>query len=452
MDRPINVAVKGLESIHRALDSPYGREIHRRLKHRTPGNIAFNSILWVNLATFLAVVLAHFGLGLKAVAVYVTLAYGLIAISSVLQFIRYKRNPQSANVEWYNGVLEDAAIWSMLVVNAASEEAANPVIALCVVFTLMFMLAGASVKPYTEYAAGKTLFLVVSFCVAIFWGNQTSASVQVLFPLTVSFVLLFAVGYWHYIRQVRILHLTLSEGLLQRALEERNLELINEHRLRDRIIRHIGHDLRQPINSVALALFNLQSSPHQQQLAEQLAMARRSLESANCLIEDIVQISSYKKQGAIEVVNETCVLGDLVQAVAREYAFVAEQAGCDIRVVPSAITICSDSVIISRILRNFLSNAVRHAGGATILIGVRRRPDVVELQVWDNGPGMSREMVDNAFQEFARGESSQKTAGFGLGLNIAQTLAQAINASVAVESRLGLGTVCSLRIPRAVSA
>jgi signal transduction histidine kinase len=438
--------IKGLESIHKTMDSNYGQEIHLLLKNRTPENIIFNIILRINLITFLALLIAYFGLGLMAVSAYVACAYSLILITSLQQFFSYrKRNP--VNVSWYHGVLEDAAIWLLLIVNGYSVEAANPVIALSLVFALLFVLASLSFKPYGEYVASNIIFLGVCVYFALFWGDEITASAQVLFPLTISFVLLFSVGYWHYIRQVKMLHLTLSEKHLQKALEDRNQELINEHRIRDKMIRHIGHDLRQPINSAALSVFNLKSSVVRQDQGQQLAMACRSLESANCLIEDIVQIASYKKQGAIDVVKEACIIGDLLQTVVREYTFAAEQADCNIKVISSSIQIYSDPIIVSRILRNFLSNAVRHAKGAKILVGVRRKTESIIVQVLDNGPGMSAELLSNAFGEFVQGHSSEKATGFGLGLNIAQTLAQAIDAKVAIQSLPGKGTVCSLYLP-----
>lgn len=450
MNTSDDAMVKGLESIHKTMDSIYGQEIHHLLKSRTPENIVFNTILRINLVTFLALLFAYFGLGLIAVSTYAACAYSLIFLCSLQQLFFYKKE-YPHNVSWYHNLLEDAAIWLLLVINGLSLEAANPAIALGLVFAVLFVLAGLSFKPYVEYVTSKVIFLGVCVYFALFLGDEVTASAQVLFPLTISFVLLFSVGYWHYIRQVKILHLTLSERHLQKTLEERNQELINEHRIRDRMIRHIGHDLRQPINSAAVAVFNLQSLPLQQHQDQQLAVACRSLESANCLIEDIVQIASYKKQGAIEVVKEACVIGDILHAVAREYTFVGEQAGCDIKVISSSIQIYSDPIIISRILRNFLSNAVRHARGAKILIGVRRKTGTIIAQVLDNGPGMSPELLRNAFGEFVQGDSSEKAAGFGLGLNIAQNLAHAIDAKVAVQSIPGKGTVCSLCLPLPVT-
>ena len=449
MDLRNSAAASGVEFIYKAMDSPFGLEILQRLTRRTPANILLNAILWLNLATFLAVVLAHFGLGLVPVLCYALGAYGLIGISGSWQFWRTKNRPDASNVGWQHALLEDAAIWLALIVNAFAAQAADSVVALCLVFALLFLLSGASVKPYIDFVIGKACFLLVCFYVAIFLGDGNSASVQVLFPLAVSFVLLFAVGYWHYLRQVKTYHLMASESHLRRALEERSRELIDEHRLRDRIIRHIGHDLRQPINSVALAMFNLESSAVDPGQAGSLALARRSLESANCLIEDIVQISSYKKHSAVEVVIEPCDMGDLMESVAREYVYLAEQAGCTIRVVPCTVVIDSDPVIISRILRNFFANAVRHARGARILVGVRRRPNTLELQFLDNGPGMPPELVDAIFQEFTRGSDAEKVVGFGLGMNIAQHLATAIDASVAVRSCHGRGTVFSLSLPHA---
>jgi len=440
-----------LKSIHKIMDSPYRDEIQRQLCTRAGDAIVFNTILWVNLATFQCVVLAHFGLGLEPALIYTLIAYGLIIGNGVLQFISYKRHPLSANLHWYNSVIEDAAIWLILPVNAWASNAASPVIALSTSFTVLFVLALTSVKTYREFVISKAIFLMAVFGYAIFWGDSTSASTQVVFPLTVTSVLLFAVAYWHYIRQVKFFHLMSSEQDLRLALNDRNRQLINAHQLRDRIIRHIGHDLRQPINSVSYALFNLKRVLPENTQSEQVDLASRALESANSLIEDIVQISSYKKQGTLEPSRERLKLGPLLEMLVREFSFTADQAGRQLKLVTCSAWVESDPAMISRIMRNFISNAVRHAPGARIVIGVRRRPGALELQVCDNGPGMPPELVNNAFEEFTQGQS-ERMEGFGLGLNIAKNLAAAVGAQVALKSRLGKGTVCSLTLALACRA
>jgi hypothetical protein len=90
--------VKGLESIHKTMDSIYSQEIHHLIKYRTPENI----ILRINLITFSALLITYFGLGLMAVSAYVACAYSLILATNLQQFFFYRKiNPVNVSlVAW----------------------------------------------------------------------------------------------------------------------------------------------------------------------------------------------------------------------------------------------------------------------------------------------------------------------------------------------------------------
>lgn len=435
---------QGIESIHRSSDSPFHTAIQYRLNRKSLDSLIFDGILCTNLATGMAVGLAYFGLDLKSILIYIALAYSLIIASSLSQLVFLNSSVTGRNVHWFNCLMEDAAIWLALPVNAFSGSASPTLVTLGFVFSFIFILASVTSRAYIDFVISKAIFLIVSVCFVFLWGDADSRSPFVIFPLLVSFVMLFSVGYWHYLRQVKMLHLTMNENLLKEELEQRNLQLLNEHRLRDRIIRQIGHDLRQPVNSIALALFNFRTAHQHDTQNEHVQLALRALDDVNCQIEDIVQISSYKKEGAIEVSIERCHVGDVLAALKREYTLVAEEANCSLTVVPSSVEIETDPIILGRVLRNFISNAIKHAKGAKVLLGVRRRGETIEIQVCDDGPGIKPELLEKLFQEFVQGEG--KDSGFGLGLNIAMTLAAAIDGKVSVNSTVGRGSKFSLTL------
>jgi CheY-like chemotaxis protein len=109
----------------------------------------------------------------------------------------------------------------------------------------------------------------------------------------------------------------------------------------------------------------------------------------------------------------------------------------------------SDSVLLARILRNFLSNAFRYASNGKVLLGCRRQGDHVSIEVWDNGMGIAQDQLQEIFKEFKRLKSSQSAFrnGLGLGLAIVDKISTVLEQPIMVNSTLGKGSVFSVKVP-----
>lgn len=104
---------------------------------------------------------------------------------------------------------------------------------------------------------------------------------------------------------------------------------------------------------------------------------------------------------------------------------------------------------MTRILRNFLSNACRYTDDGCILLGARRRGDHLRLEVWDTGRGIPADRLDAIFLEFNQldvGRASDRK-GVGLGLAIVERIAEILGYPVAVRSWPGRGSMFSLEVP-----
>jgi signal transduction histidine kinase len=111
--------------------------------------------------------------------------------------------------------------------------------------------------------------------------------------------------------------------------------------------------------------------------------------------------------------------------------------------------IYTDAVLLERMLRNLLHNAVRYTEAGGILIGARRRGDRLVFQVVDTGIGIPESQQDKVFEDFYQvGNASRDRAhGLGLGLSVVARMARLLDHPVALRSRPGHGSVFSVSVP-----
>ena len=124
-----------------------------------------------------------------------------------------------------------------------------------------------------------------------------------------------------------------------------------------------------------------------------------------------------------------------------------------LRFVPSRAFARSDPILVERILRNLVSNAIRYTRRGGIVVGCRRRGGALSLEVWDTGIGIPLEQQARIFDEFyqiANPERDRKK-GLGLGLAIVQRLSGLIGSAVTVASRPGRGSVFRVAVPVGVA-
>lgn len=226
-----------------------------------------------------------------------------------------------------------------------------------------------------------------------------------------------------------------------RAAEEANLA-------KSRFVAAVGHDMLQPLTAARLFLGALpqgDGSGRQARLIERLA---RCLESAEAMLDSVQEYSRVEARPLTPDIGNV-PLGDLLLRLHSEYQMRCEDRGLDLRVIPTCLMVRSDPHILERILRNFLSNAVRYSQRGRVLAGCRREADRVRVLVADQGPGIPPDRLGDVFEEFVQLPSHRETAekGLGLGLAIAKRMADAIEAPIGVVSVPGRGSVFSVTVP-----
>ncbi len=121
----------------------------------------------------------------------------------------------------------------------------------------------------------------------------------------------------------------------------------------------------------------------------------------------------------------------------------------DLRVVRNGLSVRSDPRLLTQMVGNLVSNAVKYTAAGRILVGCRRRGDKLRIEVWDTGIGIPAEQLSAIFEEFHQldNPARERSKGLGLGLAIVQRLAELLGHAIDVRSRPGKGSVFTVEVP-----
>lgn len=214
-----------------------------------------------------------------------------------------------------------------------------------------------------------------------------------------------------------------------------------------------SHDLRQPLNAAVLYLETIDRQGLNSADAESLRGVGLALETLNSLLGTLLDISRLDS-GGLQPEPGNFRLQRLFERLAVEYGSIAETRGLVLRVLPSRAVVHSDILLLENVLRNLLSNAIKYTDRGRILMGARRRGDLVSIEVRDTGTGIRADHLEKIFEEFWRapGAASGTKGSVGLGLSIVRRICRLLGTDIKVQSTPGKGSLFSLDLPRGDAA
>jgi PAS domain S-box-containing protein len=254
-------------------------------------------------------------------------------------------------------------------------------------------------------------------------------------------------------RELSELNDKLQAEVTERALIEQELlrakrlaELANESKVK--FMAATGHDLLQPMNAARLFAASILDEPLPPDTARVARSLSRSLDDVESIITTLVDISKLEA-GVVEPSPESFRINDLLQVLADEFAVQAKEVGLTFRCLPSSAVVHTDSQLLGRILRNFLTNALRYTDEGRIVLGCRRRKNSLVIEVADSGIGIAEDQLKLIFGEFQRVEGAQirEQKGLGLGLAIVDKLSAVMGCEVRVRSLPSKGSIFSVEVP-----
>ena len=231
-----------------------------------------------------------------------------------------------------------------------------------------------------------------------------------------------------------------------RELARANDALAEATQSKTRFLAAASHDLIQPLNAARLFASALGEEVAGSEALEALVRdLDGSIGSADRLIRALLDISKLDSGGIVPRIEEFS-LDQVFDEVAGEFSVQAAAKGITLKRVRTSVWVSTDRTLLTSVLRNLVSNAIRYTTAGGVLLGARRIGDQVKLCVLDTGRGIEAGDIDRIFREFERGSSTDRE-GLGLGLAIVRRASDLLDFEIEAHSNPGRGSQFALALP-----
>jgi two-component system sensor histidine kinase SenX3 len=250
------------------------------------------------------------------------------------------------------------------------------------------------------------------------------------------------------VRATPLEHTSRPSGVLvvvEDTSERRRLENVR----RD-FVANISHELKTPVGALALlaeTMLDEDDPDVTRRLAERLAAEAFRVGNT---IDDLLELS--RLEVATGLAADTVSVAQFVADAVERVRGAAEQRGIEIEVeeAPVRLTVLGDRRQLVSAVTNLVDNAVKYSEpGSAVAVRARTDGVWVDVTVRDHGMGIPRRDLERIFERFYRVDRarSRETGGTGLGLAIVRHVASNHRGEVRVESREGVGSTFTLRLP-----
>ncbi|HYD98122.1 MAG TPA: ATP-binding protein, partial [Alphaproteobacteria bacterium] len=233
--------------------------------------------------------------------------------------------------------------------------------------------------------------------------------------------------------------------------ERARAEAVAANAARSRFLATASHDLRQPLQGARLWLeLLLKKSAADSEMRRIAGKAVEALSGGQSLLTALLDISTLEA-GTVAPSVRSVPLAEILGPLQSEATELARSKGLTARFVSSRAHIRTDPVLLLRLLRNLVHNAVRYTDRGRILVGARRRGGTLRLEVWDTGIGIPADKLETVFQEFVQlgNPARDRAQGLGLGLSIVERTARLLGHELTVRSVPGRGSMFGVSVPLA---
>jgi len=248
--------------------------------------------------------------------------------------------------------------------------------------------------------------------------------------------------------ETELIHARQTAERAQQVAVEARISADRANLGKSRFLATASHDLRQPLQALALLNRTLRGFVSDPDAAEALLQQEQTITSMSRLLNALLDISKLES-GAIKPAFADFPLSQLFDELRREFSGLAVEKGLALKVEESGEWANSDASLVEEVLRNLVSNAIKYTQKGAVKILCRQEGPSILVEVHDTGIGIPPDQIPYIFDEFYQvGVSTNSSReGYGLGLSIVQRIAVLLGLNLTVRSEPGRGSVFSFALP-----
>jgi signal transduction histidine kinase/CheY-like chemotaxis protein len=395
--------------------------------------------------------------------------YGLIAWTISLSIMllircyanwRFRRNPRSKLDTWGHliaiitsiiGIIWGCAGYRVASVYAPIDQIPITLLIACVTASSIVSLAN-----YLPAYRGFTIAAILPIC----FSYLINLNPYGLTACAGALIYLIALLFWgKKIHQSTLesIRLKLSNDQLVTELLQQKTEAEEaQHKAeaanvaKSKFLASASHDLRQPLHAMGLLLHALEDRLDRNELITIVQQIENSHQDMEKLFTALLDVSKLDA-GVVDVNMKTFSAEETLITLEKEFGAMTKEYHVTLSVATQSVSIRSDPVLLMRILRNLINNAIVHSDSELITVDCTVKPKAIDIHVRDTGTGIPKQEINQIFAEFhqLRNPERDQSKGLGLGLAIVKRLCALLGHDISVRSTMGEGTTFSVTIARA---
>ncbi len=209
------------------------------------------------------------------------------------------------------------------------------------------------------------------------------------------------------------------------------------------LMRTMSHDLSQPVQALNIFLDSLKLEVKNPKQLGILNKAKQSSQELTGLLKSLMEIGKLESsdlQTHIQAVNLSTILQNLIDETNNQ----AQKKQINIINLTAETIVFSDKILLTRIIRNLLINAIYHNENCQIYLKTTQEKNKVKLDIYDTGKGIKQADLNKIFDPYY--QTNHINEGFGLGLSLVKKATKVLNIPISVSSKVSYGTCFSLKL------
>lgn len=417
-------------------------------------------ILWVaNLTTASVTALIYAFEGQVLIASVWCFAHYVLAAIRYTDIQAYQRGEYNSEEEiqkWFKkfavftsiaGGLWGLCAYFIFVIN-------QPSVLVFSVIMMLSMATGALLALTAHFPAYLSFVLPIfsALCLSLYFSDFRYSNILALLVFPYAGAIIF---FGKNLSNQSILSITsalqVQELLAQTSAAKESIERATHEK--NRLLALIGHDLNQPVFTISLLAQSLQNSLDESTRKLQVQRLQTSVEGLQALSSAFMEFAAIE-DGLTPTNLNDFKIRNILYNIESDFRPLAEKKGLKFYVDECDEIVKSDSLLLGRILRNVVGNAIKYTHQGEVKIILDSDDVNLKIHVIDTGIGIAKEHLNDIFCEYTQLNNAKQDpkGGLGLGLTVVKQLCQILAHSYDITSSLGIGTDFSIHIPLSITA